>query len=414
MKWIRYFILIIAFAIYQNVDAQIETPENNIVTDSIDTEQRLKKLEDQIDVLQQELNELKSEKKQKKSKTDFIPKITGFMQGQYDLQIGEGNISNTFRIRRARLTIKGDLGRIVSYKLQGEFCNSPSLIDAYIKFKFRPEIAVQIGQFKIPLTLESQISAVDLEMIDYSDEIFALAGYRDVSTDTENSIGEKLKVGRDIGIMLSGGLISIERNNEKFNIIEYNIGIFNGNGINCLDKGWQKDFSGRLDIHPMLKALTLSGSFYYGSLYGNDTTNLARRRWSAGIQYNDNRYVFRSEYVDGNNGRITENTATSFSTENFRSNGYYAVFGYWFTFKKDNWLCEQRLMPTIRFDHFTKDMDNKLSPTNYYTIGLNYWPFKYVNIKLNYSLVQKKEYNATNIPSNVFTHNVAAILNLRY
>lgn len=369
----------------------------------------------EIGEMRHEIDELRHEIKGLKGKVDRTPKLSGFAQCQFDFEADKNGFSvNTFRIRRARLVLSGSFNRIVSYKLQGEFGNSPSLVDAYVKFKFLPEIAVQIGQFKTPFTLESQISALDLEMIDYSDEIFALAGYRDVSTNSENGIGEKLKIGRDIGLMLSGGLIHVERNNDKFNIIEYNIGIFNGNGINCLDKGLRKDIVGRIDIHPMLRDLTLSGSLYYGSLYGNDTTNLDRKRWSAGIQYNDGHYVFRGEYISGNNGRVTESSDTTFLTENFRSNGYYAVFGYWFKFKKENQPDEQRLMPTIRFDHFTKDMGDKRSPTNKYTIGLSYWPFKNINLKLNYSLVQKKEFDEGNNLANVFTHNVAAIVNLKY
>lgn len=377
------------------------------------TKEQYNKLLREMGDMRHELDELQHDMGAMKNKVDRTPKVSGFVQGMYEMEIGDNSlISNTMRIRRARLSVSGNLNRIVSYKLQGDLCNSPALVDAFIKFKFRPEIALQAGQFKTPFTLESQINPVDLEIIDYSEEISQLAGYKDVSTDGE--IGKNLKLGRDIGLMLSGGLIHVERNNDKFNIIEYNLGVFNGNGINCLDKGNAKDIVGRIDIHPMLRNLTLSGSLYYGSLFGNDSINLARQRWSAGLQYNDGHFVFRGEYIGSTSGKLAADTLGYAYSDEFRSNGYYAVFGYCFKMKKEGRFEEQKLMPVVRFDHFNQDMSNETKPANYYTVGLNYWPFKAVNVKVNYSLIQKKGYDDDNILGNKLSHKVAAILNFKF
>ena len=47
-------------------------------------------------------------------------------------------------------------------------------------------------------------------------------------------------------------------------------------------------------------------------------------------------------------------------------------------------------MPVLRYEHFTKDASIEKGGTNWYTVGVNYWPLKSVNFKLDYSLVQKE------------------------
>ena len=39
--------------------------------------------------------------------------------------------------------------------------------------------------------------------------------------------------------------------------------------------------------------------------------------------------------------------------------------------------------------YFPQDFLQEGNATNYYTAGLNYWPIKCVNLKVNYSLVEK-------------------------
>ena len=63
------------------------------------------------------------------------------------------------------------------------------------------------------------------------------------------------------------------------------------------------------------------------------------------------------------------------------------MVGYNFALGKDK---SQKLMPVLRYEHFAKDANIEKGGTNWYTIGLNYWPLKSVNCKLDYSLVQKE------------------------
>ena len=306
-----------------------------------------------------------------------MPKISGFVQGMYQVNLSDKGelIDNTLRMRRVRLSVDGKLSKTVSYKIQGDFSRSPMLVDAFIKYKPCREFAIQVGQFKTPFTLESPINPVNLEIFDYGESVQQLVGYKDVC-----GVGA---LGRDLGIMATGSLFPVENaKGYQYSIVDYAIGVFNGNGANQLDNNNRKDIVGRLEVHPGLKDLTLSGSYYYGKYTKDDNVNCVRNRWSAGAQYNDGKLVIRGEYIGGKTG-VTP-TVIPEDLGYFNSNGYYAQAGYYFQ------AGEQKIMPVLRYEHFTKDASIVNGGTNWYTVGLNYWPLKSVNCKLDYSLVQKE------------------------
>ena len=330
-----------------------------------------------------------------------MPKISGFVQGMYQANLNEEGdlIDNTFRMRRVRLSVDGKLSPKVSYKLQGDFTRSPMLVDAYVKYKACNEFAVQVGQFKTPFTIESPINPVNLEIFDYGEVIQQLGGYKDVC-----GVGG---LGRDIGVMFTGDLFPVK--DKSYSIVNYAVGVFNGNGPTTTDNNNRKDLVGRLEVHPGLKDLTLSGSYYYGKYTKEENINCTRNRWAAGAQYNDGKLVLRGEYVGGTTGWLeysfNDHTGLSVdSRENFyNSNGYYAQAGYYFNLGKDK---SQKLMPVLRYEHFTANDAVVDGGTNWYTAGINYWPLKSVNFKLDYSLVQKE--SGTN------SHRVVGILSYKF
>ena len=321
-----------------------------------------------------------------------MPKISGFVQGMYQANLTDegklmdGDKASTFRMRRVRMSVDGNLFKGLSYKIQGDFTRKPMLVDVFLKYKVSPAFAIQLGQFKTPFTIESPINPVNLEIFDYGEIVQALSGYSDVC-----GVGS---LGRDLGIMATGSLLPVEMSNgEKLNLVDYSIGLFNGNGANEKDNNNRKDVVGRLDIHPWVKALTLSGSYYYGKYSKDDNVNCTRNRWAAGAQYNDGKLVLRGEYINGTTGWLeytyNDHMGISVDTrENFyNSNGYYAQAGYYFNLGKDK---SQKLMPVLRYEHFTAYQAVVDGGTNWYTAGINYWPLKSVNCKLDYSLVQKE------------------------
>ena len=345
------------------------------------------------------------------------PKISGFVQGLYQMNFNDEFKleSNTLRMRRVRVSVDGKLTKNLSYKIQGDLLNSPMLIDAYVNYKPCNEFAIQIGQFKIPFTMEHPINPLNLEIFDYGESIQGLCGYNDVC-----GVGS---LGRDLGIMATGDLFPVK--GKSFAIVNYSIGVFNGNGPislkkneKGLDNNNHKDVIGRLNIHPMLKDLTISGSYYYGIYYKDEVDNGTRKRWSAGVQYNDGDLVVRAEYLNGLTGHQVEayendvpvldgngNPVLVESLQN--SKGYYAVAGYNFRFGKDN---GQKLMPVLRYEHFEPGNINGIlkGKTDYYTVGIDYWPVKSLNFKLDYSFIQETLMAKTN------SHRIVGILSYKF
>ena len=362
--------------------------------------------------VQQQVNELKG-------KVDRMPKISGFVQGMYQANLSDKGelLDNTLRMRRVRMSVEGNLSKTVSYKIQGDFSRSPMLVDAFIKYKPCREFAIQLGQFKTPFTIESPINPVNLEIFDYGESVKGLTGYSDVC-----GVGS---LGRDLGIMATGSLFPVEgEEGYKYSIVDYSLGVFNGNGANQLDNNNRKDIVGRLEVHPGLKALTLTGSYYYGKYNKDESFNGTRNRWAAGLQYNDGNLVIRGEYLSGNTGY--QGWTGEDAPNQFISIGYYAVAGYNFKFGKEG--QEQKLMPVLRYEHFEQQtgvlgahtadhvvysLPNFSAPTTYYTVGINYWPVKSLNFKLDYSLVDGYK-NVEGLYNKNHSHRVVAILSYKF
>ena len=330
---------------------------------------------------------------------DYI-KLSGFVQGMYQANLNEEGAltSNTFRMRRVRLSVEGTLYKGLTYKIQGDFSRSPMLVDAYLKYKVADAFAIQLGQFKTPFSLESPINPVNLEIFDYGEGIQKLVGYSDVC-----GVGG---LGRDIGLMATGSLFPIKGDEGiKYHVVEYALGVFNGNGPTTTDNNNRKDLVGRLEVHPGLKALTLSGSYYYGKYTKGDNVNCTRNRWTAGAQYNDGKLVVRGEYLRGTTGFMDDiigedGQVTDIIELPIKSEGYYALAGYNFKLGKEG---KQTLMPVLRYEHFSQDL---LSGTEWYTIGINYWPLKSLNFKFDYSLIMNG--------SEIDGHRVVGILSYKF
>ncbi len=391
----RILIGVLAIALPMSINAQVKPVKPN-------QEPKQAKVE-KVDKEKLEKEKLEKQERREKQKGGLeMPRISGFVQGMYQANLSdEGELKdNTLRMRRVRLSVDGNLSKTVSYKIQGDFTRSPMLVDAFIKYKPCREFAIQLGQFKTPFTIESPINPVNLEIFDYGEAVQQLGGYKDVC-----GVGA---LGRDLGLMATGSLFPVEgEEGYKYSIVDYSIGVFNGNGANQLDNNNRKDLVGRLEVHPGLKALTLSGSYYYG-MYRNTTVedeiaangvargktvfpNGVRNRWAAGIQYNDDKLVLRGEYISGQTdckiGGLDEQGDALILDQILNSKGYYAVAGYNFAIGKDK---SQRLMPVLRYEHFDQVNSALLENTNWYTAGINYWPLKSVNCKLDYSLIQKE------------------------
>ena len=384
------------------MNAQVKTPTEQEQKEKAKIEKQEKK----------KAEKEQREREKKEGKGGFeMPKISGFVQGMYLANLNDKGelMDNTLRMRRVRLSVDGTLFKGLTYKIQGDFARSPMLVDAYLKYKVADAFSIQLGQFKLPFSLESPINPVNLEIFDYGESVQKLCGYQDICG--VNGIG------RDVGLMATGSLFPVKgEEGIKYHVVEYALGVFNGNGPVTLenkgkDNNNRKDIVGRLEVHPGLKALTLSGSYYYGGYLFtlNDTVKgtVPRNRWSAGIQYNDGKLVIRGEYLNGTTGYYKpgyyDDHGNPIELYQF-SKGYYVVAGYNFQ------IGEQKLMPVLRYEHFEP---GDIPPTvngsdDFYTVGINYWPLKSLNFKLDYSLIQHIEGEKTN------SHRVVGILSYKF
>ena len=348
--------------------------------------------------------EAKGEKK--KSLIGDYLSIGGRLDAQYTFENAKNDAGvvsneNTFNVRRARLDMKGNINKHLEFRIQTEFASSPKLLDAYVAVKVTPWLNFKIGQQKIPFTIENPYSLNDLEVIEYAQVVNKLSGFSDISGNKNYSGG------RDVGLIAYGGLFSREENGAKYNILDYTIGIYNGNGINLKDNNEHKDFAARLDFHPFMKDLMITGAAYVGSqMLIKDSLDGNRRRYTIGAQYKNNHLTVRSEYIYGITDKIDKAQPDWLSAQ--KSDGLYVMSTYYFTLKgKKEGAQEQRIAPVLRYDYMNSNIDFEQQKSTYYLVGVNYYPMKHLRLQLNYTLKtdQTKKNNG---------HMVAALVSVNF
>lgn len=164
-------------------------------------------------------------------------------------------LNDQFLVRRGRIELSGTFYRWIDFRLESEFVNSPSLNDAYLDFRFVPELAVRAGQFKVPFSLEELWSDNLLDFV-------------------ERSVVDELAPSRDVGASLHGSLLS--------GVVGYDVGVFNGTPLNTPDTNNGKDVAGRVALLPFkptgnywLKGLQLAADATWG-VEGNGTSAQGR------------------------------------------------------------------------------------------------------------------------------------------
>ncbi len=301
-------------------------------------------------------------------------KVSGFVQSGYTADDNE-NVNNTFYIKRARMSLSGNLlkegEKKVDWKMQVDFASSPKLIDLFVKYAFNDHIGIQLGQAKTPLSYEnSEYSPVKLEMIDYSLVVRNLA----------MSYG---CTGRDLGVQLFGKFLP----QDGYSLITYQAGLFNGNGINSInnsDDNQGKDFIGRIMVNPF-KELTLSA--YNLSRMGESKNPYNFARTGFGANYDTESLYGRVEYMSG-------------YANGLQQTGAYALAGYKFN---------ESLNAGIRYDYYTANVDGK-AKSDHITAGVSYYPVKNLRLQANY--IFKMETDATSKTTN--TNGVSFLATIVY
>ncbi|MBQ5854461.1 MAG: porin [Alistipes sp.] len=301
-------------------------------------------------------------------------KVSGYIQAGYDYLWNEdGTTTSTFHLRRARISLQGDIykgakGAKASYRLQIDLCKELPIMDLWVKYQPINQFGVQFGQFKVPVSIENtDYNATKLEFINYANTVQRLVRMSSSDLQGINSSG------RDIGAMLYGGFIK----KDGFSLINYEVGVFNGSGINTKDKNKSKDIAARLTIQPLQKlkiaAYYMGGETDASSLIekyptmvvdnsGVNTKYLDYNRYGGGFDFNNKHIFARSEYIGGQTGAM-------------RSEGVYAQVGYKFLNK-----CSVG----VRFDYFDENKADDGNQMNY-SVAASYHPWKYLRLQAEYT-----------------------------
>lgn len=281
--------------------------------------------------------------------------LSGYLQGGVMYTDGDDTSMSTFYLKRARVSLTGKAAEEkIDYRLQVDMAGSPKICDLYFRYKPSKELNFEIGQFKIPFAIENDIyGPTTFEFIDYS-YITTLLARNNGKYDGIASTG------RDLGFQVYGAF----GEQKDYNTLSYNLGIFNGTGINTTENNNAKDYVARLIFKPS-KALSLSASAMYSETIFEAKTIYANR-WAAGAIYDVQDFIVRGEFAGA------EFNDTEVET-------FYVMGGY--KIKKD-WMV------VARYETLSEDYDIIESDwnTNRVTLGAVYKPYPFLRLQLNYWL----------------------------
>lgn len=291
-----------------------------------------------------------------------VPQFGGYLVGraQYTNDRTSKN-GGGFDLRMVRGYVKGTILKEWNYYIQLEYSGAPGvdkgvrLLDAYGEWKRFPEFSVKFGQMKRVFTFENPYSPWDTGFGNYSQLVQKLAGMSD-------RVGEHSSGGRDAGIVVQGDLFPAE----DHRWLHYQVGVYNGQGINHSDENKQKDVIGGLWVSPT-KELQI-GAFGWTGRYTRNNVTVDRNRMAYGIKYEGD-WTVRAEYATSQGGKTDNRFAAT------RADAWYVSVG--------APLCKKLkayAVWDVYRDEKTSDTQNAL-----YTLALNYRLWKDLMIQGTYS-----------------------------
>ena len=222
------------------------------------------------------------------------PKVGGYIIGAYKYSDQEGkNGGPGFNCRLIRLYVDGSIYNDFKYRIQFQANGEkPHVKDFYVEWAKYPEFSVKMGQFKRAFTFENPMNPWDVGVGDFSFLVQKMAGMGD-------RLGEANMGGRDQGIQVQGDLLPLGEN--KVRLIHYQLGVYNGQGINLADANKAKDLIGTIQFQPLkglyIGAFGWKGSWVKAATTSAPATELKRERISAGVKYDRDNWTFRAEWA---------------------------------------------------------------------------------------------------------------------
>ena len=309
-------------------------------------------------------------------------KFSGYGMLQYQGVDKEGAKTNSFNLRLARFILDGKIGDFDwRAQIQGTNAKGPAeptvqLVDLYTEWRKYPEFKIRAGQFKRAFTFENPTHPVTQGWRGYADVINRLSGFGDRA-------GEKSSGGRDIGVQLSGDILP---NASGRKLLHYQVGVYNGEGINRSDKNNQKDIIGGMWVMP-IKGVRIGAFGWHGSHGGMVTVdgnneNVRLNRYAISAEYDKDEYTFRAEYLH----------SQGWGTGVIGSN----VINYDLGDKADGWyafgivpLIKSKLHAKARYQTYRVSKEWS-SSVNQVECGLNYFFTKNLEMHFEYSHVNDR------------------------
>ncbi len=283
--------------------------------------------------------------------------LFGYAQTGYTYKHTNKQTTNAFDITRFILMANAELTKELSFFLMFDAA-SAKLHEYYAQYAFSPAVKVRVGQFKQPYTLENVYPPTILSNISFDNSVLYMTGIA-----SDPAVGNH--VARDAGIMLTGDLLP--KNGRP--LLNYQIGVFNGTGMNVKENNNQKSVIGMLNYMP-LSSLLFSGSFALGTSQAENSKfigedgqpmikqgeNYHRQRYALGVEWKGKPLYLRSEYMWGKDAKVN-------------MQGAYVDLEYH--------LIPKKLDLVADYDYLKKiDRDE----TNTITLGAQYWLYKQCRI----------------------------------
>lgn len=288
-------------------------------------------------------------------------KFNGLMQLWYSG--GDRGLADTFRIRRTELYFTGSVTKKARFQVMVDPAKTLSLDltttpvavsqssrilqNAFITLDYVPKVQVNIGQFKLPLSLEGLQSSGRLDTVERA--LFA----------SDRARGGAYGDVRDLGLIVSGG---------AGRRMDFQAGVFNGvaESQNEVDRNDQKALAGRLVARPV-DGLQVGTSGAWGNGGG---ARPRRDRYGAELQLARGAFLFRSEVMAGRDGPLNRR-------------GFYGHVGYRFGSKVEG---------VFRLDGWDPDTASESTPASVseldYVTGFNVFLSQH-NLKLQVNYIRK-------------------------
>ena len=292
-------------------------------------------------------------------------KFSGYGMLQYQAEDKEGGAHNEFNLRLARFILDGKIGEFdYRAQIQGTNVKGPGeptvqLVDLYTEWVKHKEFRVKVGQFKRAFTFENPTHPITQGWYSYAMVINNLSGFGDRT-------GEKSSGGRDIGLQVQGDLLP-DGNGRRW--LHYQVGVYNGEGINQKDKDQRKDIIGGLWVMPV--AGVRIGAFGWT---GSRADIGGKNRYALSAEYDKDEYTFRAEYLHSQGMGADPSLGD-------KADGWYA-FGIVPVIKS-------KLHAKARYNCYRKAKEWDSSKTMY-EVGLNYYFTKNLQLNAEYARVNDR------------------------